>query len=342
MKWLACELHTHTIHSDGKQTLLELAMGAKQLGFECIALTDHNTMSGLQGKEEIERETGITILPGMEWTTFYGHMVTIGLNSFVDWRKAAPDTIDSNVAEVHNQGGVAGLAHPFRIGTPVCTGCFWEFNIRDWNNFDYIEVWSTTFAPVKQDNKRAFALWTSLLNEGVQIAATSGRDWHRQEETEDPLSVTYLGLKDENISVQEAVTSALKEGRVAVTIGPLMTMEVRGEESGTVYELGAVVPADSPGDREERYAVHVHLSFSVREGIWQLPDQSYRLVINSSEGSLAELRIGAEDKLYEIGLEQNEKLPIWIRAELWGTVRGVRALIAFTNAIYFNQEGAYQ
>jgi len=337
MKWLACELHTHTIHSDGKQTLLELASGAKRLGFDCIALTDHNTMSGLQDKRDIERETGIAILPGMEWTTFYGHMVTVGLDAFVDWRNAEPDKIHANVAEVHRQGGVAGLAHPFRIGTPICTGCFWEFNIRDWNDFDYIEVWSTTFAPVKQDNQRALALWTRLLNEGVRIAATSGRDWHRQVATEDPLSVTYLGLKEEEASIQEAAVNALREGLVAVTIGPLVTMEVRSEASGVAYGLGAAVPAGGP-DEKERYTAHVHVSFSVREGLWQLPDQSYKLVINSSEGCLAEIHIGAEDKLYEIGLEPSKKHPVWIRAELWGIVRGVRALIAFTNAIYFDRE----
>ncbi|MFF2480232.1 CehA/McbA family metallohydrolase [Paenibacillus sp. NPDC058071] len=337
MKWLASELHTHTIHSDGKQTLLELTRGAKLLGFECIALTDHNTMSGLQGKEEIEQETGIAILPGMEWTTFHGHMVTVGLDSFVDWRKAEPDTIDADVAKVHKQGGVAGLAHPFRIGTPVCTGCFWEFKIRDWNAFDYIEVWSTTFAPVKLDNQRAFALWTRLLNEGVRIAATSGRDWHRQEETKDPLSVTYLGLKEEKHSLQEAAVNALREGRVAVTIGPLVTMEVHGKENGAVYELGSAVPVGLPEDKES-YAIHVHFSFSVRQGIWQLPDQRYRLVVNSSEGILSEMRIEAEDKHYEIGLDLDEKRPAWIRAELWGTVSGVRALVAFTNAIYFDKE----
>jgi len=337
MKWLACELHTHTFHSDGKQTLLELATGAKRLGFDCITLTDHNTMSGLQGKEDIEQETGIAIIPGMEWTTFYGHMVTVGLDAFIDWRKAEPDMIHVNVAEVHKQGGVAGLAHPFRIGTPVCTGCFWEFNIRDWNDFDYIEVWSTTFAPVKQDNQRAFALWTSLLNEGVRIAATSGRDWHRQEETEDPLSVTYLGLKEGDASIQEATVNALREGRVAVTIGPLVTMEVRSEASGAAYGLGAAIPTGRPDDKEH-YTARVHVSFSVREGLWQLPDQSYKLVINSNEGCLAEMRIGAEDKHYEIGLGPSEKQSVWIRAELWGIVRGVRALIAFTNAIYFDQE----
>jgi len=56
MKWFACELHTHTLHSDGSQTLGELAAGAANLGFDAIALTDHNTMSGLSGKTEIEQK----------------------------------------------------------------------------------------------------------------------------------------------------------------------------------------------------------------------------------------------------------------------------------------------
>jgi len=200
-------------------------------------------------------------------------------------------------------------------------------------------VWSTTFAPVKQDNQRAFALWTRLLNEDVRIAATSGRDWHRQEETEDPLSVTYLGLKEEGASIQEAAVNALREGRVAVTIGPLVTMEVRSETNGASYGLGDAVPVGHPDD-SERYTAHVHVSFSVREGLWQLPDQSFRLIVNSSEGCLADLHIGAEDKHYEIGLGPSKKRPVWIRAELWGIVRGVRALIAFTNAIYFDREEA--
>lgn len=88
MKWLACELHTHTVHSDGSQTLQELASGAGRLGFDAIALTDHNTMSGLNGREDAQRDSGLMIIPGMEWTTFYGHLVTIGLDGFVDWRKA--------------------------------------------------------------------------------------------------------------------------------------------------------------------------------------------------------------------------------------------------------------
>ncbi|MDQ0897976.1 CehA/McbA family metallohydrolase [Paenibacillus sp. V4I7] len=141
MPWIACELHSHTFHSDGKQTLMELAIGAKALGFECIALTDHNTMTGLNDKDAVEQETGISIISGMEWTTFYGHMVTLGLTHFADWRPVGPDDIHKGIADVHRSGGIVGMAHPYRIGSPICTGCFWEFNIEDWNDMDYIEVW---------------------------------------------------------------------------------------------------------------------------------------------------------------------------------------------------------
>ena len=41
-----CDLHTHTVHSDGSFTPTELVRAAKEKNL-IIALTDHNTMSGL-------------------------------------------------------------------------------------------------------------------------------------------------------------------------------------------------------------------------------------------------------------------------------------------------------
>ncbi|CAI6085752.1 CehA/McbA family metallohydrolase [Cohnella sp. JJ-181] len=334
MKWVASELHTHTAHSDGKQTLPELARGAKKLGYDCIALTDHNTMSGLADKEAVERETGLAILPGMEWTTFYGHMVTVGLRAFVDWRQAEPDNIRAGLTEIHRHGGVAGLAHPFRIGSPACTGCYWEFEVEDWNEFDYIEVWSTTFAPIRPDNRRAYALWTDRLNAGDRIAATSGRDWHEQKATDDPLSVTYLGIEDEQAPLAEQALLALRAGRVAVTLGPLLTLEIRSGATGRTYGIGAVVPAAADEGVSASCTALVSLQFSVREGLWELPPQSYRLAIWSNKGVVAERRIEAtDDATYSLDIDAGDTT--WTRAELWGVVKGIYTLIAFTNAIYF-------
>lgn len=327
MRWMACELHSHTYHSDGRQSLLELAQGAKALGFDCVALTDHNTMTGLANKAGVEQETGLTIISGMEWTTFYGHMVTIGLNDFVDWRPAGPGDIQEGIAEVHAHGGIAGMAHPFRIGSPMCTGCFWEFEIRDWNALDYIEVWSGTFPSVKTDNARAFRLWTEKLNEGYRIAATSGRDWHAQERTDDPVSVTYLLLDESEDGVTERAVRALAAGKAAVTMGPLVTLEWRTESAA--YVIGDHVPKRELGDGNEAV---VTIDFQARAGIWDFPDAGYSLTLVSNRGVIGERHASPNLAEYRFGL-QGEDLT-WIRAELRGTVRGVRAMIAFTNAIY--------
>lgn len=337
MRWAACELHTHTFHSDGKQSLLELANGAKSLGFECIALTDHNTMTGLQDKEKVEEETGIRIIPGMEWTTFYGHMVTIGMDAFVDWRTRGIGDIHQGIAEIHAKGGVAGMAHPFRIGSPICTGCYWEYEISDWNEIDYIEVWSGTFPSIKKDNLRAYQLWTEKLNEGYRIAATSGRDWHIQDETEDPISVTYLGLEDGEDSLRNQAVKAISQGRVSVTIGPLITLEI--EKANLLYKLGDLIPLDDPFTVAGKSVcqAHIQLDFSVRKGKWEIADQSFSLLLFGNTGIISEQTIRSVDATY--GMEIKYSDLIWVRAELWGAVRGARVLIAFTNAVYFEVRG---
>jgi hypothetical protein len=329
MKWIACELHTHTFHSDGRQSLLELARGASDLGFDCIALTDHNTMSGLDEKSAAEAETGITVIPGMEWTTFYGHMVTVGLRRFVDWRQADVRSIASGAAEVRKHGGAAGMAHPFRIGSPICTGCHWEFEVENWNDLDYIEVWSGTFAPIKADNRRAFAFWTDRLNEGVRIAATSGRDWHEQTVTEEPVSVTYLGLEDEEAPVEREAVRALKAGRAVVTIGPLVTMVA--ESGGREYGIGDAVPAPRGGGLR----VRAEIDSTVRAGKWQLPAGECKLVITGNTGTVAEKALNGLNGAVDVcSFTVPDRDLRWLRAELWGEVRGVRTMLAFTNAIY--------
>uniref|UniRef100_UPI001F09690F CehA/McbA family metallohydrolase n=1 Tax=Paenibacillus periandrae TaxID=1761741 RepID=UPI001F09690F len=127
--WLACELHTHTPNSDGKHTLYELARSAAALELDWIAVTDHNTTSGLFGKEVVEQATNIKILTGLEWTTFYGHMLVLGLpaGGYADWRMLGPNDLAQGLREVKALGAIAGLAHPFRVGSPMCTGCYWEY-----------------------------------------------------------------------------------------------------------------------------------------------------------------------------------------------------------------------
>ena len=65
-----CDLHTHTNHSDGSSTVRELVRDAKEKNL-IIALTDHNTITGLtEFLSEAER-LGVTAVGGTELSTVY-------------------------------------------------------------------------------------------------------------------------------------------------------------------------------------------------------------------------------------------------------------------------------
>ena len=43
-----CDLHTHSIFSDGTSSPKELFSLAKEAGLSAVALTDHNTIAGIE------------------------------------------------------------------------------------------------------------------------------------------------------------------------------------------------------------------------------------------------------------------------------------------------------
>ena len=67
---LRCDLHTHSVFSDGTYTPGEIIAEAKQLGL-IVALTDHNTAAGLPEFMAAAREQDVTAVPGVEFSTEY-------------------------------------------------------------------------------------------------------------------------------------------------------------------------------------------------------------------------------------------------------------------------------
>ena len=67
---LHCDLHTHSVFSDGTYTPTEIIAEAKELGL-IVALTDHNTAAGLPEFMDAARELGVTAVPGVEFSTEY-------------------------------------------------------------------------------------------------------------------------------------------------------------------------------------------------------------------------------------------------------------------------------
>lgn len=68
---MPCDLHIHSTHSDGTLTPAALIAEAKRLGL-AVALTDHNTVSGLPDFLKEAREQGVTAIPGIEISSDLG------------------------------------------------------------------------------------------------------------------------------------------------------------------------------------------------------------------------------------------------------------------------------
>ena len=69
-----CDLHTHSVFSDGSYTPTELIKEAKRLGLSAIALTDHNTTWGLPEFVSAAKENLVTAVAGTELSTDYGNV----------------------------------------------------------------------------------------------------------------------------------------------------------------------------------------------------------------------------------------------------------------------------
>ncbi len=61
-----CDLHMHSTASDGQYRPAELMHLAKERGLEAVALTDHDTVNGVEEAVKAGDELGLRVLPGIE------------------------------------------------------------------------------------------------------------------------------------------------------------------------------------------------------------------------------------------------------------------------------------
>ncbi len=79
-----CDLHTHSVFSDGTYTPVQLLEEAEQRNLSAIALTDHNTVLGLPDFLAAARGRAVEAIPGVEFSTDYNgtelHILALYLN----------------------------------------------------------------------------------------------------------------------------------------------------------------------------------------------------------------------------------------------------------------------
>ncbi len=80
MSNLFCDLHTHSTASDGSDTPADLMKVAAASGLKAVALTDHDTVSGLVQARDAASALGLEFVPGIEFgvKTDRGNMHILG------------------------------------------------------------------------------------------------------------------------------------------------------------------------------------------------------------------------------------------------------------------------
>jgi predicted metal-dependent phosphoesterase TrpH len=109
------DLHIHTIHSDGTASvpqLLEYVSACTDL--RLIAVTDHDSIKGVEQAAQLGREFGIAVVSGEEVSTVDGHLLALFVDTFLPPGRPAAETI----AAIHAQGGLAIAPHPFDRSVP--------------------------------------------------------------------------------------------------------------------------------------------------------------------------------------------------------------------------------
>ena len=76
----ALDLHVHTTASDGKKSPADVVKTALELGLDAIAITDHDTVGGVEEAHRAAEGTPLFVVPGVELSIdFAGELHILGL-----------------------------------------------------------------------------------------------------------------------------------------------------------------------------------------------------------------------------------------------------------------------
>jgi len=309
-RWYRGDLHSHSVHCDGTDTVADMARAAHDIGLDFVGATGHNTISQWHNVEALP--PGLQLIRGIECTTYHGHANVLGATDWIDWRVESAATGARQILDQsRDQGAFAVVNHPFAEGNPVCTGCRWDYPADDLPAFDAIEIWNGGWRSPEVDNAAALALWTSLLIDGHRIAAVAGSDAHSAADyrrKELPYTWVYASALG-----GEEILAALRAGRAYLTRGPTLSF-VGKDEAGRRATL--------PGD--ELRAGRVDLEVAV-----------------AGLASSADLRLVSDGAALQIGRFTSRRGKVTARAaaERWWRLElrsadSAAELIAITNPVF--------
>ncbi|CAG7642360.1 hypothetical protein PAESOLCIP111_04330 [Paenibacillus solanacearum] len=304
-RWLKGDLHTHSVNSDGKYTLEDNAAIMEQLGCDFIAMTDHNAISQ---NLTYPRNTSVVMIPGMEFTTNFGHSNFLGVTDPLrDFRVKDQDDVNARLAEARERGAKIVLNHPH------CDNCAWEWDFGV--DHDWVEVWN---GPWTARNARTLAWWQSELASGRRLTAIGGSDVHRPDPyVKHAMPCTWVYASSKTV---EGILEGIGRGHVHISYAP--DGPFIGLRCGS-FIVGDAVPA------EETERIVTVAAEGLKAG------DRLKLIGNSGVVKEAD---ATEDGPLELSFDAGEANLSFIRAEVWRRfdVVDMTLMAALTNPIYFD------
>jgi len=161
---IKADLHVHTCYSIDCLTPLEqIADHCLEIGINCIAVADHNTIAGALKLREIAQ---FKVIIAEEVLTPVGEIMGLFLKETIPRGLSPRETI----SRIRSQGGLVGIPHPFGRSLP------WNANplisAEVLSQVDIIEAFNSR-TPFSSSNARS---WQLAKEQGK--AASAGSDAH--------------------------------------------------------------------------------------------------------------------------------------------------------------------
>jgi predicted metal-dependent phosphoesterase TrpH len=200
-------LHVHSIFSDGEESLERIVQRFQDVHMDFLLMSDHaevfddERMKRYAGLCETLSSAKFPVIPGLEFALKGGsiHILGYGITG-----RVRASTMDGIVDGIHEQGGIAVLAHP-------PSG---SINMIDTvkGKLDGIEVWNGRYDGTTTPRAQSFQLLRRVRTWNSKTSAFCGVDFHKIGQAR---KAVHVELEAERAGPRDII-SALRAGRFTV------------------------------------------------------------------------------------------------------------------------------
>jgi hypothetical protein len=260
MRWLAGDVHEHVapLDTDVDLDADQIAAAARQRGMDFVVLTPHlhpwqwsdgsYAQRWRQLADHARTITGVTLVPGVEWTTPVGHFTVTG----VDIDELGPDLL----ASAHARHAFISVNHPFAVPTRIghIAVSHYDMSYRVWTAhapgftaIDGVEVWNVPLSLANLVSRpggatgeaRAWLAADRVVHDELRrITIVGGTDNHHR----GVAATTWVLAADRS---EAAILDALRAGRTCVGGSEAGSLRARGDGDATWVGIGGTVHAPS-------------------------------------------------------------------------------------------------